>query len=315
MDFYSQAGTMALGTRLRRLGETLKDSAAQINRLYRVPLDPKWFPVYYVLSKHDGLSVTDIARHIGHTHPSVSQIVKEMAAEGLVSQVKSQADGRVNVIRLSEKGRELVPVTEREYADVGAVVEELLADTRHDLWKALEEVEYQLRTKDLLSRVKEKYQEREAARVQIVDYSAADRENFKRLNLKWIEKYFVVEEQDLVALDDPEGEVLEPGGHIFMARYDGCTVGTCALLNAGDGSYELAKMAVGEEAQGKGIGYLLGAAILEKAGELGAARVFLESNTSLEPAINLYRKLGFERYVGGASPYERSNIQMQIFLD
>lgn len=315
MDFYSQAGTMALGSRLRRLGETLKESAAQLNRLYQVPLDPKWFPVFYVLSQEDGLSITEIARSIGHSHPSVSQIVKEMTARGLVSQVKSEADGRVNVIRLSEMGRELIPVTDLEYADVGEAVEELLGDTRHDLWKALEEVEYQLKTKDLYSRVKEKYKRREAAQVEIVDYTAADRDDFRRLNLEWIAKYFDVESQDLVALDDPEGEVLALGGHIFMARYAGKTVGACALLNAGEGSYELAKMAVTEEAKGKSIGYLLGRAILEKARELEAKRVFLESNMSLEPAMNLYRKLGFERFVGGPSPYARCDIQMQLFLD
>ena len=40
----------------------------------------------------------------------------------------------------------------------------------------------------------------------------------------------------------------------------------------------------------------------------------LESNTILDPAINLYRKLGFEPVQGGVSPYDRCNIQMEMWL-
>ena len=47
---------------------------------------------------------------------------------------------------------------------------------------------------------------------------------------------------------------------------------------------------------------------------IGATRVYLESNTILEPAINLYRKLGFKSVEGGASPYGRCNIQMEVWL-
>ena len=78
--------------------------------------------------------------------------------------------------------------------------------------------------------------------------------------------------------------------------------------------FELAKMAVSPKAQGKNIGWLLGQAIIEKAKALGGKLMYLESNTSLKPAINLYYKLGFKKIVGRATPYERSNIQMELNL-
>jgi GNAT superfamily N-acetyltransferase len=83
---------------------------------------------------------------------------------------------------------------------------------------------------------------------------------------------------------------------------------------SGSGSYELAKMAVDEPARGKGIGWRLGRAVLARARELGAKRVYLESNTILEPAIKLYRQLGFRTIQGGASPYDRCNIQMEVLV-
>ena len=79
-----------------------------------------------------------------------------------------------------------------------------------------------------------------------------------------------------------------------------------------DGGFELAKMAVSPKAQGLGIGYLIGEACIKKAQALGAPRVYLESNTTLKPAINLYYKLGFRKASGPPSPYERANIQMEL---
>ena len=63
---------------------------------------------------------------------------------------------------------------------------------------------------------------------------------------------------------------------------------------------------------GLGIGFLIGQACIEKARALGAHRVYLESNTTLKPAINLYHQLGFRKVAGPPSPYERCNIQMEL---
>src|SRR6201985_570026 len=107
MDFYTRTGKMALGSRLRRLSEQMTEQAAGIYDLYQVDLQPKWFPVFYSLSPTEKKSITDMAREIGHTHPSVSQIVREMAAKGYVIEKKGENDGRKNFVLLSPLGTQL----------------------------------------------------------------------------------------------------------------------------------------------------------------------------------------------------------------
>ncbi|MBW4695965.1 MAG: GNAT family N-acetyltransferase [Lyngbya sp. HA4199-MV5] len=155
---------------------------------------------------------------------------------------------------------------------------------------------------------------RERQHIEIVDCIPQFHQDFKRLNYEWIEKYFKLEESDHQSLNDPDEKILKPGGHIYMALSNGEIVGTCALIKMDSDTYELAEMAVTETARGKGIGWLLGQAIIQKARELGAKTILLESNTVLEPAIKLYQKLGFQRIVGQPSPYERCNIQMELKL-
>jgi GNAT superfamily N-acetyltransferase len=151
--------------------------------------------------------------------------------------------------------------------------------------------------------------------VEIVDYESQFQQAFRDLNVEWISKYFRMEDADYKALDNPQGYILDRDGHIFVALYQGQPVGVCAIIKMSDDTdydFELAKMAVSPAVQGKKIGYLLGKVALEKALILGARGVYLESNTRLTPAINLYYKLGFERLYGRQSPYERSDIQMGI---
>ena len=315
MDFYDRTGKMALGSRLRRLSEQMTEQAAAIYDLYQVDLQPKWFPVFYSLSSTEEKSITDIAREIGHTHPSVSQIVREMAAKGYIVEKKGETDGRKNFVLLSPAGQQMREKMQTQLDDVTTAIEKAMRETHQDLWKAIGEWEHLLEQKTLLRRVQEEKKQRESEQVQIVEYTAAYQPVFRRLNEEWITRYFRMEESDYKALDHPQEYILDKGGYIYIALYKDEPVGACALIPMSDGGFELAKMAVSPKAQGLGIGYLIGRHCIEKARSLGAPRVYLESNTTLKPAINLYYKLGFRKAAGPPSPYERANIQMELALE
>lgn len=315
MNFYLQVGKLALGSRMRRLSEKLTEDAARIYAMYEVSLDSKWFPVFYVLSHREEASITEISQIIGHSHPSVSQIIKEMKKEGLVITKKSAEDARVNIVRLSASGKHIIPKIEKQYLDVTQAVEDLLSQTQHNLWKAIDEVEFLLSDKSFFDRVREVRKVRERQYIEIIDYSPEFQNDFKRLNWEWIDKYFKREEADYQSLDRPDKKILQSGGHIYLARHNNEIVGTCALIKINNDSYELAKMAVTESERGKGIGWLLGQAVITKARELGAKTIFLQSNIILKPAIYLYQKLGFRKVSGRPSPYDRCNIHMELKLD
>ena len=315
--FFNQVGKMALGSRLRILSERMTEDAQLIYQLYQVDLRPKWFPVFYVLSAGQENTITAIATAIGHSHPSVSKIVREMVAGDIVVERKDESDGRKNRLELTPKGRGIAARIQDQYLDVNRAVEEALAQTHHNLWKALEEFEFLLSERSLLRRVQQQKKERESKKVKIVPYEPRYREAFYSLNEEWINTYFKMEKEDLETLGNPKEYILDNGGHILVALYENEPVGVCALIKMKNTGYdfELAKMAVTSRAKGKGIGSLLGRAIVEKARSLGAKKIYLESNTQLTPAINLYQKLGFKKVVGPPSPYERCNIQMELELD
>lgn len=152
--------------------------------------------------------------------------------------------------------------------------------------------------------------------VKIIAYEPQYKEAFKTLNEEWIKTFFIMEAGDYKLLDHPEEQILEKGGYIAFALLNNEPVGTCALVKAGDKplTFELSKMAVSPKAQGKKIGYLLGNALIEKAKELNAQKVFLETNSILVPAIKLYEKLGFKHIPITDAGYDRVDVQMQLDL-
>ncbi|MGJ1446602.1 bifunctional helix-turn-helix transcriptional regulator/GNAT family N-acetyltransferase [Sphingobacterium spiritivorum] len=317
MEFFNKTGKMALGSRLRLLTAKVTEDAAKVYELYNMDFSPKWFPVFFMLAEEGEKTISEIANEIGHSQPSVTKIIREMGAAGLIADNLDSDDKRRNVVGLTEQGKELSKKISVQCQDVEAAVESVMKEARHDLWAAIEEWEVLLAQKSLLRRVQEQRKIRESKAVQIIRYEPKYQSVFKSLNEEWISRYFEMEETDYKALDNPQEYILDKGGAIFVALYNGEPLGVCALIRMNDAEYdyEMAKMAVSPAAQGKNIGLLLGQEIIKEARNLGAASIYLESNTILEPAINLYNKLGFEKIIGHATPYKRCNIQMALVLN
>ncbi len=147
--------------------------------------------------------------------------------------------------------------------------------------------------------------------VEIIPFEPRYREDFKRLNVEWLEKYFLVEPIDEEVLSNPETRILAPGGRILLARYEGEIVGTCALIQDGPGRFELSKMAVTPRRQGLKIGLRLLRAAIAEAKSLGARELFLESNSILKTAIALYEANGFVHTPRPVpSHYQRADVYM-----
>ncbi len=310
MKSFNELGHIALGTALRQLAAQVSKDAENTYAKFGFAIEPKWFPVFYVLASKGADSVVNIAKEINHSHVSVSKIVKEMKARDLIESYKSSDDSRVTLVALNDKAKAMVPQMEKQCDAIDAAMRELKDETGIDLWEAVSVVERHLRYRPISARV-----DGDSPDIKVVDYAPKYRDAFKSLNVEWISKYWELEEPDFKALDDPEGYILNQSGVILIAVDKGKPIGCCALIKQTDDTFELAKMAVSPKAQGKGVGLLLGKSIIERAKLMGLKRLYLESNSVLKPAVSLYEKIGFKHIKGASSPYARCDVQMELYLN
>tara|TARA_B110000046_G_scaffold96696_1_gene104379 strand:- start:338 stop:715 length:378 start_codon:yes stop_codon:yes gene_type:complete len=124
-----------------------------------------------------------------------------------------------------------------------------------------------------------------------------------------------MEDEDFHTLQHPESYVIDKSGEIFFAVFDQEVIGTAAMISASDKVFELAKMAVRKDFQGRGVGKLLLKRCISFAKERNALEIFLLTNDVLKPALNLYLSSGFvlnDEY--DDERYERGNTKMHLIL-
>lgn len=151
--------------------------------------------------------------------------------------------------------------------------------------------------------------------LKIVPFNKDYKPAFEFLNRAWIEEYFIIEEEDLKTLQNPESYILEDGGEVFFAILDGEVVGTAAMIQTDKGIYELAKMAVARQFQGLGIGKKLLRRCIDFSKEREATEIFLITNDSLKPALSPYLSFGFVlNDQNDDNRYERGNTKMNLLI-
>jgi N-acetylglutamate synthase-like GNAT family acetyltransferase len=150
--------------------------------------------------------------------------------------------------------------------------------------------------------------------VEIIDYSGEHADDFRDLNLEWLDKYNLTESHDLEVINHPKEAILDKGGYIFLAKEGNRIIGTAGIAHEGDSVYELVKMTVTPEFRGKGISKMLIERCLDKAREVKAKKIFLYSNSQLQTAIALYKKYGFVHVDASNSPLLTADVKMEMTL-
>ncbi len=136
--------------------------------------------------------------------------------------------------------------------------------------------------------------------------------HFKTLNEEWLIKYFRIEPIDDYVLSHPD-EIVAQGGQIIYAKSENKVIGCVALKHHGDKVYELTKMAVTENFQAQGIGAMLMQKTIEEFHLLRGSKLYLETHSSLKPAIKLYGRFGFKKKPHPfESEYARSDYYMEF---
>jgi DNA-binding MarR family transcriptional regulator/N-acetylglutamate synthase-like GNAT family acetyltransferase len=318
MDLIKQLGSLALASRLKRLSDRLMRDGSRIYREQGLDFEPRWFTVFYLLSRKSPMAVTEIAHDLRVTHPAINQVAGAMEKAGMLVSQKDKSDERKRLLSLSTSGKALLTKLKPIWNDFKLSAGELLAESGVDLLEVLDRIENSLDDTEMYDRIKTQIKKRQLGEVEIINYKPPYREYFKKLNIEWLNKYFSVEPLDEKILTNPEREIIKRGGKILFARVDGKIVGTAALIRHSETTFELAKMAVTEKAQGRQVGKRLTLAALEKARSLGGRTILLNTSSKLVAANHLYRQLGFVQL--GPKPqlnstYMRPTITLQLNIE
>lgn len=319
MDYLYELGSLALGSRLKRLSDRLGQEVAKVYEAQGLDFEPRWFPVFRFVAESGSAAITDIAFAVGITHPAVNQIAQELINAEFVSAAADPKDKRRRMLSLSKKGKKLHAEIQTVWKALHAALSDVIEETESNLLNSVSDFERALDRDSLLSRFERLSPALERGKVEMVEYTDELSMHFSRLNRAWIEKYFSLEQADWKLFMNPK-KVIADGGDIFFARLGPKIIGTVAILKQDASTYQIAKMAVDEAYQGMGVGKKLLEISIRRAADHGAQRITLKTNRKLKAAVKLYQQLGFvpvdadEPSGVSSSEYARVDLVMQLDL-
>jgi len=264
-------GALLLGSRLRKLSETMYAGVDEVYRSHDVALPSRCFPILFLLRDNGRVGISELAAQLGQSHPAVSQMSRKLLDHGVVREWPDPKDDRRRLLSLSRRGTALMKRLEPVWRAIVSAVQEL--EIPHQLSAVLTEVDRALVDQDFAQRIRSHLRTAEAAAVEVIPFERRYRADFKRLNVEWLQKYFQVEPIDETVLSRPEA-ILRKGGAVLLAKLRNEIVGTCTLLKNAD-RFELSKMAVTESYQGLGIGRRLLMAAIQEFEARGGGQLFL----------------------------------------
>jgi GNAT superfamily N-acetyltransferase len=108
------------------------------------------------------------------------------------------------------------------------------------------------------------------------------------------------------------GEYAPPEGRLILCRVQEAAAGCIALKSLGDGICEMKRLFVRPQFRGKGLAITLGRRIVEEARQFGYKAMRLDTIAGkMEPAIALYRSLGFQEI----PPYYDNPIPNAVYFE
>lgn len=331
-DQMQSFGSLSLGSRLKRLSDRMMQEVSVLYQAQGIPLNPSFFPLLNLLLQQGALTVTEAAERLGVSHPAVSKIARKMLAEGWLMKKADPQDVRRQPLFLTEQSHQLLEQIQPVWREIKAYLDELIGQQQYPLLLSIDEFEHQLNQQGFVEPILQRLQTKtQLEQVNIMGWRPELKPHFQRLNMAWLNQYFNGElvEADHMALEQPESHYLAKGGYIWFASLpevetsaaEGSEssqqiVGCVALARHGAECFEISKMGVDEPVQGLGVGRKLLLTALDKARELGAKSVYLETASCLPRAIQLYQNMGFVAvpHPEGASIYPRSDIYMTLTL-
>ena len=230
----------------------------------------------------DGVEVRALRARLGLDSGYLSRVLRSLETQRLVTVRSSRSDGRVRHANLTKAGLAERQELDRRSDDLALRILEPLGERqRASLLAAMTEVERLIEA----SMVKFGVEDPESA-----DAKWCLQQYFEELNARFDGGFDASKSRPTA----PE-EIRPPAGAFVIARLRGRPVG-CGLVKCQrGGAAHIRRMWVAPSARGLGVGRRLLQELEQRAGELGARTVQLDTNKALSEAISLYQRAGYKK--------------------
>lgn len=244
--------------------------------------------ILFEISHQEDLTASDVSRELGLDPGYLSRILSGLEQQGLVEKVRSEADGRQRLLRLTSDGRDAFSLLDRRSREeVEDMVGKLSEEEQRRLLDAMGTIEGILGENLKFSEPFLLRQHEPGDMGWIVHRHGV----LYAREYGWDERFEALVARitaDFVNGYDPVKE------RCWIAEMGGEIVGCVFLVKGGDQTAKLRLLLVEPKARGLGLGKRLVEECIRFARNRGYAKVTLWTNSVLDAARHIYEERGFE---------------------
>jgi len=138
---------------LRLLQQSMDDDVASLyDRAGITGVRTRFVGPLIQLAQHDSMTIQELATSVEVTHSAMSQTVAAMRRSDLVEPAED-TDGRTRRVRLSERGRELLPFLRAEWRATEATIRDLEAEIPYPLSQVVTDIHAALARRSFRARL------------------------------------------------------------------------------------------------------------------------------------------------------------------
>jgi len=150
-DFLSEIEFAGLNSRIKRLSDEILYSTRDYYKTMGLDIEPNWHLIFLLLEKYESMTITDISQELRMSHPACVKIINKMKKKGYVNSRTDDNDLRKQLLELSEKSLEQLPVF-REHWNAGAKTTKDLMENSPHFIEELKEIELRISEKSYKER-------------------------------------------------------------------------------------------------------------------------------------------------------------------
>lgn len=127
-DFIKELKFVGFTARIKRLSDSLLYDARKVYETNNMEIEPNWHLVFLLLKDKRRLTVTEMAKDLGFSHPALIKITKQMKYRGYLVTNTDITDKRCQILELSKKGLEMLPEFEERWKRFRIATAELVGE-------------------------------------------------------------------------------------------------------------------------------------------------------------------------------------------
>lgn len=153
INLTKEFGAQILSARLVRLSETIiQDTANYLEANNIAGIKPRAIGALLLMDKQGDMTVTEMARILGFSHPTIIALVKELEDMKYLTSKSSKEDKRKRIVSLTAKGKSIIAKLDKTMSSYNATFKRLLGSD-NALLKAIDDLEAKLAKESLIDRV------------------------------------------------------------------------------------------------------------------------------------------------------------------